>query len=118
MTGGDKPEKDKTEKDKENKRQYEQYIDNHFNFIEKIERLNNFQDSITLSSLDESYNMSHVGVAILSMSKRIMNEVFDIANDNNLPIYYTDTDSMHLKYNDIPKLEKEYMNIGGYISIN
>lgn len=110
MTGGDKPEKDKTEKEKENKRQYEQYIDNHFNFIEKIERLNNFQDSITLSSLDESYNMSHVGVAILSMSKRIMNEVFDIANDNNLPIYYTDTDSMHLKYNDIPKLEKEYMN--------
>lgn len=52
------------------------------------------------------YNLAHVGSLILSMSKRIMNEVMTLAEDNEIPIYYQDTDSMHLKDADIPKLEK------------
>jgi hypothetical protein len=42
------------------------------------------------------------------MSKRIMNEVFGIANDSKYPIYYTDTDSLHCDSEDVPKLEAEY----------
>jgi hypothetical protein len=37
-----------------------------------------------------------------------MNEVFDVANTNNLPIYYTDTDSIHLNYDDVATLETEF----------
>ena len=37
-----------------------------------------------------------------------MNEVFDVANDNEYPIYYTDTDSLHCNYDDVPKLEAKY----------
>ena len=37
-----------------------------------------------------------------------MNEVFDVANTHKLPIYYTDTDSIHLNYDDVPILEKEF----------
>jgi len=63
---------------------------------------------ITQASVDNSYNRVHIGASILSMSKRIMNEVFDIANSNNLPIYYTDTDSMHIQAVDVQRLENAY----------
>jgi hypothetical protein len=47
------------------------------------------------------------------MSKRIMNEVFDIANDKGFNIYYTDTDSLHLDLENVKPLEEEYKNIYG-----
>jgi hypothetical protein len=37
-----------------------------------------------------------------------MNEVFDIANEHDIPIYYTDTDSMHLNMKDVPRLEDKF----------
>ena len=37
-----------------------------------------------------------------------MNEVFNVANDNEYPIYYTDTDSLHCKLEDVEKLEAKY----------
>jgi hypothetical protein len=37
-----------------------------------------------------------------------MNELFDTANDFDLIIYYTDTDSIHCNLKDIEKLETEY----------
>jgi len=36
---------------------------------------------------------TYIGVMILSISKRIMNEVICTAEDNKIPIYYQDTDS-------------------------
>jgi hypothetical protein len=63
---------------------------------------------ITMSAVDDSYNMGHVGCSILSMSKRIMNEVMDTASSNGLPIYYQDTDSLHIDVNNVPILEREF----------
>lgn len=93
--------------------------------VDKTEQLNNYiysnfrtikswrdmsKTSIEMEEIDcdNSFNRGHIGCSILSMSKRIMNEVFDVANTNNIPIYYTDTDSMHLPFKDIPKLEQKY----------
>ena len=45
-----------------------------------------------------------VGCNILSMSKRIMNEVMCLAEDNGISIFYQDTDSMHIPHNDISRL--------------
>jgi hypothetical protein len=63
---------------------------------------------ITTSTIDDSYNFASVGIKCLSYSKRIMNEVMGLASDNGILIYYQDTDSMHLKDSDIPKLEELY----------
>jgi len=63
---------------------------------------------ITQLCADYSYNRGHVACMILSMSKRIMNEIFNVANDLNIPIYYTDTDSMHLDQENVPVIVKEY----------
>ena len=62
----------------------------------------------------------HISSEILSMSKRIMNQVMCLAEDNSIEIYYQDTDSMHIKQSDIPKLCKLFKDIYGYdmIGIN
>ena len=42
------------------------------------------------------------------MSKRIMNRVFGSAPDIGVKIYYQDTDSIHLNYEDVDKVVKRY----------
>lgn len=64
----------------------------------------------SIKRLDEHFNIAQVGVCILSMSKRIMNEVMCLAEDKDIDIYYQDTDSMHLKDADIPKLSEAFQN--------
>ncbi len=47
--------------------------------------------------IDTFYTNTLLGVQILSMSKRIMNEVMCTAEDIGIKIYYQDTDSMHIE---------------------
>lgn len=54
--------------------------------------------------INTHYNIAQVGVSILSMSKRIMNEVMCLSEDNGINIYYQDTDSMHIDECNIEKL--------------
>ena len=58
--------------------------------------------------IDQFYTNTLLGVQILSMSKRIMNEVMCTAEDINIKIYYQDTDSMHIEKNKINSLAEEY----------
>ncbi len=62
----------------------------------------------TIKAIDEHFNIPHVGCSILSMSKRIMNEVICLAEDNKLDIYYQDTDSMHIQEKDIETLQNAF----------
>ena len=57
---------------------------------------------------DDYYIPCIIGVLILSMSKRIMNELICLAEDINCNVYYQDTDSIHIEENDLIKLEKAY----------
>ena len=84
------------------------YVYNYYQEINGCDRFNNNYWVINKNKVDNSYSLPQVASAILAMSKRIMNEVFNTANDLSLPIYYTDTDSIHMDYDDVPKLEKEY----------
>ena len=90
------------------KNQFENYIYNNFNTIKRWRKMNDNSYEVEKICSDNSFNRGHIGCAILSMSKRIMNEVFDVANDNEYPIYYTDTDSLHCNLEDVPKLEAKY----------
>ena len=58
----------------------------------------------TLRPIDKHFNFSLLGIQVLSMSKRIMNEVMCLAFDIGCHIYYQDTDSMHIECDDLPKL--------------
>jgi hypothetical protein len=92
---------------------FEDYIYNNFRTIKSYRQVNNYNYEVESICIDNSYNRGHIGCAILSMSKRLMNEVFDIANDNNYPIYYTDTDSLHCNLEDVKPLEDKYREIYG-----
>lgn len=48
------------------------------------------------------------GVQVLSMSKRIMTEVMATAQDYEIPIYYTDTDSIHIDADRIEELSRVF----------
>ena len=86
------------------------YIYNNFNSIVSYKELNKNQIEITKRATDNSYNIGHAGVIILSMSKRIMNEVMGLASDNDINIYYQDTDSLHMDNDKIEKLSTLYKN--------
>jgi len=60
--------------------------------------------------LEDQFNFPHIGINVLSYSKRIMTRVTSICEYNNMIIYYTDTDSLHLNNEDIPILSKLYFD--------
>ena len=64
----------------------------------------------TFKPIDKHFNFSLFGIQVLSMSKRIMNEVMCLAFDIGCHIYYQDTDSMHIEVDDLPKLIEAYKN--------
>lgn len=95
-----------------NKKDYDIYLRRNYVDIKSIETLN--EDSYILTkykSISDHKNIPHVGVSILSMSKRIMNEVMCLAEDEKLNIYYQDTDSMHIEDKDIKTLVEKYKTI-------
>ena len=62
----------------------------------------------TLKPIDKHFNFSLLGIQVLSMSKRIMNEVMCLAFDIGCCIYYQDTDSFMIKRSDLEILEKGF----------
>jgi len=53
-------------------------------------------------------NKVFVGIMILDKSQQIMNRLICLAEDNNIRIYYQDTDSIHINKSDIAMLRKLY----------
>lgn len=56
----------------------------------------------------EHKNYAHVGSRILSMSKRLMNNEIQLAQEINTPVLYQDTDSMFIPMSGLAKLKKQY----------
>lgn len=88
------------------------FISRNYNWVydyEQIEGCNTFRVR-TINPINKHFNIAHVGVSILSWSKRIMNEVMCLAEENNIDLFYQDTDSMHLLSDDIDKLASAFNN--------
>lgn len=88
----------------------EKYIDFNFSMIDSFHKIHDSDKYIIkkLKSIDNHFNICHVGIEILSMSKRIMNEVMCLADDNYIELFYQDTDSLHMFQNDIMELSNLY----------
>tara|TARA_R110000772_G_scaffold2902_5_gene10768 strand:- start:2109 stop:5378 length:3270 start_codon:yes stop_codon:yes gene_type:complete len=89
---------------------FEEFMSRRYNWIKKAVKCENGHGYRITSTnpINDHHNRVHIGIQILSMSKRIMNEVMATAEDNEMPIYYQDTDSMHIKCEDVEKLQKVY----------
>ena len=63
---------------------------------------------ITLATYDDSFTRKHLGSLVLSMARRIMNEVIDTCTRAKIPLYYTDTDSLHFPMSRYEELRSCY----------
>ena len=77
---------------KDNQNDFEKHISYIYNYIESVLKVDDRYYIKKVKSMLSHYNYVHCGVETLSMSKKIMNCVFDCANDCNVKIYYQDTD--------------------------
>ena len=85
------------------------YIEKNHAKIKEAFDINTNLVGITVNQqIDDFYTPTLIGVQILSMSKRIMNEVMCTAEDYDIPIYYQDTDSMHIENDLIPLLANKF----------
>ena len=91
------------------KKAHDKFLDYNYNFIDEFNEIapNKYSYKVK-NAIEKHFNLAHIGCEILSMSKRIMNEVMCLAEDLNIEIYYQDTDSMHLLNKDIPHLCAEF----------
>jgi hypothetical protein len=64
----------------------------------KLQKAQNYKNQSNIKFMDKNYNYS----------KRIMNEVMCLAEQNKLKLYYQDTDSIHINEKDIKTLEELY----------
>ena len=88
---------------------YQRYLEKHYEeIIEDIEIGGGVHEIKRLIPTDTHFNNSLLGIQILSMSKRIMNEVMCLAYDIGCHIFYQDCDSMHIYKDDLDKLENAY----------
>lgn len=86
----------------------ENYIHKNFHNIINIEKISEHSSIVEIFNPDSSSSYNIIGCMILSMSKRIMNEVFEICDFSDFPVYYTDTDSIQLNKKDIPTIQQLY----------
>lgn len=85
------------------------FVENNKNKIVGMNKVNyNMYRIETIEQIEQHKSFNHVGVQILSMSKRIVNEVICTAQDLGFKVYYQDTDSIHIDYANIPKLSEEF----------
>ena len=91
-----------------NPKNLERFIIQHYNYILEInEATNGYKKHIyakVIKSINTHYNCPQFGVNVLSWSKHLMNRVMCLADQNGIPVFYQDTDSMHLKEEDVPRL--------------
>jgi hypothetical protein len=96
-----------------NQDEFNTYLTRNYNWIISFNRITDSENFRVKSvkTLIDHFNIAHVGVSILSMSKRIMNEVMCLAEDIGIDIYYQDTDSMHLQEEGIETLSNNYKSL-------
>lgn len=88
----------------------QKWIIQHSQWIDTIDSIKD-SDILKIKSfraINKHFNNTLLGVHILAMSKRLMNQVMCLADDLNIDIYYQDTDSMHIRKDQVPLLEEKF----------
>ena len=91
-------------------KRFKTFLSRNYNWVKEFTYFGDKVKVKCIKPINQHYNIAHVGSMILSMSKRIMNEVMCSAEDSNIDLYYQDTDSIHIKDSDISILSSIYRN--------
>ena len=92
------------------KEDFDKFVVRNYNYIKEATMLANglYYKIKTIKTIDTHFNNVHIGVSILSTSKTIMYEVMTLAEDNQIDMYYTDTDSIHIDHSKIGLLSEKF----------
>jgi hypothetical protein len=95
--------------------EFEKFMYRQYNYIKEATLLDNgkMYKVVCMEKINQHFNYAHIGVEILSMTKRIMNEVMVLAEDMNIDLYYQDTDSIHIEDVNIQKLADAFKERNG-----
>jgi len=93
-----------------NRDEADTYIARNYGAIHSIVEVGSNKTLVkTHKAIEDHYVPIHCGIEVLSWSKRIMNETMCLAEDIGIPIYYQDTDSMHMPEKDVPRMEAAFL---------
>jgi len=95
-----------------NQHDYGVFVSRNYELVQTIQKVDDCDKYKvkTTATINKHVNIAQVGASVLSWSKRIMNEVMCLAEDNGIEIFYQDTDSMHLYEDQIQTLSSEFEN--------
>jgi hypothetical protein len=97
---------------------FNDYLRVNYNFIQEFTNItDNKYRFKRIKTIDDHFNRPQIGVEILSMSKRVMNEVMCLAEDNKVIIAYQDTDSMSMLNSQLEIITKLFFNKYGRVLI-
>lgn len=84
------------------------YIHRNYNYIKEVNECDGIDNVYVkrIKPINKHFNLPQFGASVLSWSKWLMNRVICTAEQNDIPIFYQDTDSMHLYETDVDKLAK------------
>ena len=86
----------------------EYYRKHYYKVVETYSMEGNKHCFKLLHEIDKQFSFTLLGSHILSMSKRIMNEVMCLAYDLSIKIFYQDTDSMHIEKDKLDLLASKF----------
>lgn len=89
-------------------------LENYFQVIKKFRWVGRHQLEIEQYAMDKSSTLCKYGSMILAASKHLMNRVFDLMSQNEMNIYYTDTDSFVMDRRDQAQLSTQFQLRYGY----
>ena len=95
---------------KDNKDDFGKCFSFNYDYIGSVLEVNGRYYIKEVKSILSHFNRVHCVAEILSMSKKLMDCVFGCANDCNVKVYYQDTDSIHLNYDDVNTIVNRYKN--------
>ena len=90
------------------KDEYHLFVLKHFDTIIEIKEVGQKYLVTQLKEVRDQYAHTYIGALVLSVSKRLMNQVMCLAEDEKINIYYQDTDSMQTDYDTLSKLQEAY----------
>ena len=96
-------------------KEFNKHIIRHYNWVKEavLTACGGYYRVKQVKAVSEHFNRVHLAIQVLSMSKRIMNEVMCLGEDIGKKIYYQDTDSMHIMTEDVAPIVMAYKEVYG-----
>ena len=98
-----------------NEKEFNKYLDLNHESITEYTKIKNSYRAYVKSEISNHFNCSHIGIDILSYSKHIMNDVICLSEKINKNVYYQDTDSLFINFNDVADINEAYIKETGML---